>query len=271
MALFDILDDVAQKQVTKTDTGDNRIFGVVVGTVTKNYESSMPGRVCVSIPTRDKEANELKWARVAYMSGGSKWGHYFLPEVGDQVLLVFEGGNIERPYIIGCVMKDNSEFLKENKNEKNAKKAIQTKNGTHIIFEDGESEEGDSDKFTVETGGQKFYFCIDNKGNTIEMGDKDKKNTITISATKGAVSVKAEKLFEVNVGDQVKLTMNGQSGTMLLEENKFKVNSGGTVEISGSQKSEIKGSAIEVSAGTSLKLSSGGMATLEGSPTKVGS
>ena len=99
MGLFDVIDDITEKQVMKTDTGDNRIFGVVVGQVAKNYDKDMPGRVCVTVPTRDKDANELKWARVAMPSSGSKWGHYFLPEVGDQVLLVFEQGNIEKPYV----------------------------------------------------------------------------------------------------------------------------------------------------------------------------
>ena len=90
MALFDVIDEIAEKQVLKTETGDNRIFGIVVGQVVKNYDKDMPGRVCVSIFTRDKEANELKWARVAMPSSGSKWGHYFLPEVGDHVLVCFD-------------------------------------------------------------------------------------------------------------------------------------------------------------------------------------
>ena len=35
MGLFDVIDDIAEKQVMKTDTGDNRIFGVVVGRIAK--------------------------------------------------------------------------------------------------------------------------------------------------------------------------------------------------------------------------------------------
>ena len=90
MGLYDIMDEIATKQVTKSEMGDNRLLGVVVGIVVNNYNEKMPGRVCVQIPVRDDKANELKWARVAMLSGGKEWGHYFLPEVGDQVLLVFE-------------------------------------------------------------------------------------------------------------------------------------------------------------------------------------
>lgn len=101
MGFYDIMDEIAQKSVTKTETGDNRIFGVLVGVVVKNYDEKMPGRVCVRIPVRDKEANELQWARVAFASGGKSWGSYFIPEVDDEVLLVFEQGLIDKPYIIG--------------------------------------------------------------------------------------------------------------------------------------------------------------------------
>ena len=133
MGLFDIIDEIAEKQVMKTDTGDNRIFGVLVGTVAKNYDVNMPGRVCVTIPVRDANANELQWARVAMLSHGKNWGHYFQPEVGDQVLLAFEQGYIERPYVIGCVAKDSNLFLKQAVDQNNQYKKIQTKNGNTIM------------------------------------------------------------------------------------------------------------------------------------------
>ena len=149
MALYDIIDEITERQVTKTETGDNRIWGVMVGIVAKNFDpnssagggtgsnsgaDAMDGRVCVTIPTRDKKANELKWARVAMPSGGSKWGHYFLPEVGDQVLLAFEGGNIEKPYVIGCVQKYSNAFLKKAVDKNNQFKKIVTRHGSHITF-----------------------------------------------------------------------------------------------------------------------------------------
>ena len=70
MGLYDIMDEIAAKQVTKSETGDNRILGVVVGIVAKNYDQSMPGRICVQVPVRDDEANELQWARLAMPSSG---------------------------------------------------------------------------------------------------------------------------------------------------------------------------------------------------------
>ena len=56
MGLYDIMDEIAAKQVTKSETGDNRIFGVVVGIVAKKFDQKMPGRVCVQVPVRDDNA-----------------------------------------------------------------------------------------------------------------------------------------------------------------------------------------------------------------------
>lgn len=136
MGWYSIIDDIAQKQIIKTELGDNRLAGVTIGIVAKKYSKDMPGRVCVQIPVRDEEANVLQWARIAMPSAGKKWGTYFLPEIGDQVLLAFEEGNIDKPYILGCVYGDNNSYLGKIADEDNQHKCITTKNGNKISFYD---------------------------------------------------------------------------------------------------------------------------------------
>ena len=53
MAVFDIVDEVARHQMEKNDMGDNRINGVMVCTVVKNYDQEKQGFVLVNISTRD--------------------------------------------------------------------------------------------------------------------------------------------------------------------------------------------------------------------------
>ena len=112
MPFFDIVDDVARHQIEKTAMGDSLINGVMVCTVVKNYDENKQGFVQVNINTRDYEENKLVWARMALPYGGDKWGDYFIPEVGDQVLVVFEQGCIDRPFVIGAVPKTASSFMK---------------------------------------------------------------------------------------------------------------------------------------------------------------
>ena len=74
MPFFDIVDDVAKHQIDKTDMGDNRIMGVLVCTVVKNYDKDHQGFVQVNITTRDYQESRLVWARMALNYGGQKWG-----------------------------------------------------------------------------------------------------------------------------------------------------------------------------------------------------
>ncbi|STQ89898.1 type VI secretion system secreted protein VgrG [Iodobacter fluviatilis] len=43
------------------------------------------------------------WIRVAYPSAGASWGHQFIPRIGQEVLVDFIEGDIDRPIITGVV------------------------------------------------------------------------------------------------------------------------------------------------------------------------
>lgn len=272
MSLYDIMDEIASKQVLKSETGDNRILGVVIGVVAKNYDREMPGRVCVLVPVRDENANELQWARVAMPSSGKAWGHYFQPEEGDQVLLAFEHGNIEKPYVIGCVPKDNNSFLTKAVDEKNKYKKIITKNGNTIQFEDGEDEEGKQDRILVYTPKQAHKLILDNEKKQITLGDKDGKNQMVIKTEddNGSIAIKTEQKLTITVGDSITVTLNGSSGTVNVKCNKFTVNASDGSEIKTNGKLGLSGGNVSLEASSMLKAESSGMTTLGGSPIKIG-
>jgi type VI secretion system secreted protein VgrG len=50
-----------------------------------------------------QEDSTAHWARMVTPHAGSDRGFMFLPEVGDEVVVAFEDGDIERPIILGCV------------------------------------------------------------------------------------------------------------------------------------------------------------------------
>lgn len=274
MAIYDIMDEIAAKQILKTDTGDNRIFGVIVATVAKNYDEKMPGRVCVQIPTRDDEANELKWARVAMPSSGEKWGHYFLPEENDQVLVAFEQGNIERPYVIGCIPKDNNQFLKKSVHENNQIKRIVTRYGSTIQFDDvfasDDSQKGKKDKISIFTPQNERQVVLDNEKQEILISDKDKKNEILIQTETGKITLKAEKNFTIKVGDNIEMIFNGESGNVKLKCEKFAVEASKSIDYKSSNKVKVEGATVDINGSEKLKASSGAMTTIGGSPIKIG-
>ncbi len=270
MGFYDIMDEIAARQALKTETGDNRMFGVTVGVVAQNYERTMPGRVCVRIPVRDENANELKWARVAMPSSGRGWGHYFLPEAGDQVLLAFEQGNIEKPYVVGCIPKDSNSFLTQSVQEKNQLKRIVTRNGSAIEFEDAAEGEGTKDKLSVYTAGEAHKVILDNEKKQILVSDKDGKNRIELKTETGHMSVRAEKKLTIQVGDNIEVTLNGSSGTVSITCSKLKVDASGSVNINSSGAAKLSGANVSLSASGTLKAESSGVASLSGAPVKIG-
>lgn len=289
MAFFDILEDVSKKQVEKTDTGDSRILGLMLGKVIKNYDENMPGRVSVILLSREEgegegdEADNTRrlWARVVMPSSGGSWGHYFIPEVGDLVVVAFEQGNIERAYVVGCIPKTNDKILTKSKHEKNLYKKIVTKNGNSIIFEDVTEDEGgegaggnpgEKDKITVKTALDMHHMIFDNEKKMMEVSDKDKKNFLRFSTDeeKGHIEITAAKKVTVKVGDNITLTMNGDTGAVTLKAKKLTVQAEDAISLESDGRSEVKGANVKVDASGSLKLSSNGPAELSGTPVKLG-
>lgn len=77
-------------------------YGVVTGRVVNLLDPLAQGRVQVQFPWLD--GTDLSaWARVATPSAGPLYGMYFIPSIGDEVLVAFEHGDINHPYIIGSL------------------------------------------------------------------------------------------------------------------------------------------------------------------------
>ena len=150
----------------------NRITGVVSGVVTDNRDPRGLGRVKFSSPSLD--GGESGWARVAAPSAGNRRGIYFLPEVGDEVLVAFDKGDPRRPYIVGSLWggKAATRPPESNAGGRNDVRVIRSRSGHQIRFDD--SPEGERIEI-IHSGGSSIV--IDDAGTTIK-SDGD----MTISA-----------------------------------------------------------------------------------------
>lgn len=79
-----------------------KFFGVVTGTVISALDPMMLGRVQVQLPFID-DVDLSPWARIATPMAGPGHGMYFIPNLGDEVLVAFEHGNRDVPYVIGSL------------------------------------------------------------------------------------------------------------------------------------------------------------------------
>jgi uncharacterized protein involved in type VI secretion and phage assembly len=139
------------------------------------------GRVKVSYPWHS-QPEESYWARMAMPMAGNKRGVYFLPEVGDEVLVAFERGDLRFPYVIGSLWNGQEPSFETNSDGKNDVRGIQSRKGHKLTFNDGT-------KGLVQlelNDGKKI--AIDDNGITVDDGQG---NTIAIDSKGGSISIQA--------------------------------------------------------------------------------
>ena len=87
---------------TSVEESKQKYYGVTVGKVINPLDPMMLGRVQVQLPFIDS-LDLSPWARIALPMAGMLHGTYFIPNLNDEVLVAFEHGDVNAPYIIGSL------------------------------------------------------------------------------------------------------------------------------------------------------------------------
>ena len=109
-----------------------------LATVKENNDDKGQGRVKVAFDWQ-KNGKTTNWIRVQTPNAGvsgavpKNRGWVFVPEVGDQVMVSYEHGNPDRPYVTGSVFHPGSGKGGEKDNKV---KSIITRSGNAIVFDD---------------------------------------------------------------------------------------------------------------------------------------
>ena len=182
-----------------------RMFGVVIGVVSNNKDDDGLNRVKVTFPWLSED-EDSHWARVVCFMAGDKRGALFLPEVGDEVLVAFEHGDINRPYVIGALWNGKDKPPLTNDNGKNNIRLIQSRSGHKVVLDDTDG----SEKIEIKDKTEKNSIVWDTASNTITIStDKD----ISLKAPQGKISLDAQ---EVAITSSAKTTIEA-SGTLTLK------------------------------------------------------
>jgi len=109
--------------------------------VTDNEDPNNLGRVRVQFDWQAQldDGMMTPWLRMAQPYAGGGKGFSFIPEIGEEVMIDFEGGNAERPYVKGTLYNgvgDPDGKWLPNNNSSNQIKAIRTRNGHTIEIHD---------------------------------------------------------------------------------------------------------------------------------------
>lgn len=87
------------QKVTSKAPADNKIFGVSVATVINNIDCTGEARVMLMLPWLP---GYTPWARLSSPMAGMGRGAFFVPQIGDEVLVAFNHGDVREPYVLGA-------------------------------------------------------------------------------------------------------------------------------------------------------------------------
>ncbi len=198
-----------------------RTSGVVIGIVLDNKDPQEFGRVKIKYPgSSDDEVGH--WARLAVLMAGAQRGTFFLPEVGDEVLVVFEQDDIMRPCVIGALWNGKDKPPDTNGDGKNNLRFIKSRSGHLIRFDDTDG----SEKIEIIDKSGKNSITIDTASNTITIkSDKD----ISLEAAQGTIKLSAQKIelsstAETKIAAQGGATLDGSPGTTTIKGTTVNIN-----------------------------------------------
>jgi phage baseplate assembly protein V len=121
--------------------------GVVIGQVTTTQDPDHLGKIEVYFPWLG-ENSPRRWCSMASIMAGQETGAFFMPVVGDEVLVAFQNGDWDHGFIVGCVWNP----VQPPPSADDRQRMIRSKNGHTIRFVDSTAVGGNRGALIVEDG-----------------------------------------------------------------------------------------------------------------------
>ena len=196
--------------IERVSTGPGGLFyGVYPARVTDIVDPDQQGRVKVRLPWSPDagDSNYEAWARLATMMGGNNRGTFFIPDVDDEVLVAFEGGNPRRPYVVGALWNgQDSPPEQMDSAGNNYLKTILSRQGVRVTLDDTDG----ATKLRLETP----------MGQSIVLSDAD--ISIVAQDATGVEAVATSRLVTITAVSQVEV----QASTVQVDAGMVTVNAG---------------------------------------------
>jgi uncharacterized protein involved in type VI secretion and phage assembly len=191
--------------------------GVYPALVRDVQDPAGQGRVQVEMPWLGGDApNARAWARLATLMAGDGRGTWFIPEVGDEVLVAFQAGDPSHPFVIGALW-NGVDAAPETMDANNNIRSITSRSGHHVVLDDTAG----AGKVEVETQGGHRLTLDDAAGGSVTLSHSngvtlkmDAAGNVELTANAG-VTVNAPAQLSVSAGMvQVDAAMSRFSGVV---------------------------------------------------------
>ncbi|MDJ0844485.1 VgrG-related protein [Crocosphaera sp.] len=247
------------------------IHTVLVGIVSNNKDPKSWGRVRVKLPTLTED-HESYWARVVGIGAGSDRGFDCLPEINDEVLVVFENGDIHRPYVIGGVW---------NGKDKPPEKVDDTVDNGKVRLRTFKTRTGHTFQFVEEDKGsvKKGIYLDSVYGHQVHLQDTEQNieiktkngHLVNLADKEKEIEIKTQKGHLVNLNDQsnqiIIKTAQGGKATITMKAATGDINiksSSGKIAIEAQQEVSIKAMSAKVNATAKVDITAGGQVNIKG-------
>lgn len=210
--------DLMRALLAPGDT-DGHFYGVVVGIVTNNHDPDGMHRVKVRFPWLNLD-DESHWARVVATMAGNDRGAYFLPEPDDEVLVAFEHGSVEHPYVIGALWNGKDKPPENNSDGKNDNRTIKSRSG-HVI-----------------------RLCDSSGSERIEVIDKTGNNKIVITSSDNKIAIEAQG--DISIKSSTGKVKIDAVGVEITSSSDVKIQAQTSIDASATGQVNIKGSLVNL-------------------------
>ncbi len=225
----DKFDDVQDKAAAKLLPG---IGGLQIGVVTK-LENDPDGefRIQLRLPVIDPVSDGI-WARMAFQDAGDNRCAFFLPELGDEVIVGFVNDDPRDAIVLG-MLNSSAKPGPFTASDDNHQKGWQTRSGIKMVFDD------DKSSWTLETpAGKKIV--VDDDADAAEIEDQHG-NKITMDSN--GISIESAKDLILKAQNEIKV--EGLNITQKASA-AMKCQGGSQAEISASGELVVKGGIVRI-------------------------
>jgi uncharacterized protein involved in type VI secretion and phage assembly len=212
----------------RPDDLDVMQYGLHYGVVCQNKDPDNLDRIKVRLPWLDAgDTDQSHWAQLLTPMEGKKWGWYTLPDIDDVVVVMFIGGDMSQPVIVGGAWSKPDFSPEPNEDGKNNFRGYRSRSGHRMVFDDT-------------TGGTKLWFA-----------DKTTKQMIGIGKfAKDGAGPNVCAVWKPPMAGEVGISISTMEGKM---------------EITAKEKLSIKADNIKINAKTTIDMKAGSDLKLEGS------
>ena len=224
--------------------------------VRDNKDPEALGRIRVQFSWQELQDENMwtPWLRITQAHGGDNKGSYIIPEIDEEVMVGFENGNAEKPYVIGTLYHGKQRPGDGWYSDSNDIKAFRTRNGHTVEVHDV----ADGGYIRIYDNGKENYILtystdeklikLESKGNIELYADND-----IIMEAGNDMKMKVGNNRRLDVGNDDETTVGNDQSLSVSNDQGISIGNNQTLSVSEDQSVRVSGNS-EVNVGETASL-----------------